>query len=152
MTADHEIGVALIIDRLHRLYNIMLQYARLCSWHPYGCMQAYERAARRQMLLPHIVSGHYRRQRLCKCGWLVCDVDFVCGSLKDSPIHQDSGLKQGSNVNAKTAANDVHHHTTDNCLCLMTRGQQRSAQIWHPDSANIVYELSTTQTGFTARP
>ncbi len=27
-------------------------------------------------------------------GLLVCDVDFICGSLKDSPIHQDSGLKQ----------------------------------------------------------
>ena len=35
----------------------------------------------------------------------------------------------------------------DICLCLMTRDRQRSAQIYHLDSADIVHRLSKDRLG-----
>ena len=61
------------------------------------------------MLLLHIELGTTGVKAYVERGWLVCDVDFVFGSLKERSSHQGSGLKQGTNVYAWAAASSMHN-------------------------------------------
>ena len=95
--------------------------------------------------------------RTCRQSWSrvpVCPFTFVClclDGLHDLILALELLLVLKA-VRVLSFSGTQYHGTTDICLCLMTRGQRRSAQIQHLDSANIVHELSTAQTGFTARP
>ena len=95
--------------------------------------------------------------RTCRQSWSrvpVCPFTFVClclDGLHDLILALELLLVLKA-VRVLSFSGIQYHGTTDICLCLMTRGQRRSAQIQHPDSADIVYKLSTAQTGFTARP
>ena len=57
-------------------------------------MHAQRRAARTADAYRILYLGTAGGKACIERGWLICDVDFVCGALEKRSRHQGSGLKQ----------------------------------------------------------
>ncbi len=104
---------------------------------------------------PQTPRQSYRRHRTCRQSWSrvpVCPSTFVClclDGLHDLILALELLLLlKAARVLAFSGINNLYGKGI--CLCLMARGQQRSAQTWLPDSANIVHTNSTQHS--TDRP